>query len=45
VLFAYARVRIGRWKGILAVLRLATKKPWAIDVSHFSPMKRLYLTG
>jgi GNAT superfamily N-acetyltransferase len=28
------------------VLRLATKKPWAIDVNHFTPAKRvLYLTG
>ena len=30
----------------MTVLRLATKKPWAIDVSHFTPVKRaLYLTG
>jgi GNAT superfamily N-acetyltransferase len=28
------------------VLRLATKKPWAIDVSYFTPVKKpLYLTG
>jgi GNAT superfamily N-acetyltransferase len=28
------------------VLRLATKKPWAIDVGYFTPVKRpLYLTG
>ncbi len=42
-----ARVRIGRdGKRILTVLRLATKKPWAIDVSYFTPVKRpLYLTG
>jgi GNAT superfamily N-acetyltransferase len=43
----HARVRVGR-KGrrILTVLRLATKKPWAIDVSYFTPVKRpLYLTG
>jgi ribosomal protein S18 acetylase RimI-like enzyme len=42
-----ARVRIGiEGKRILTVLRLATKKPWAIDVSHFTPVKRpLYLTG
>ena len=27
-------------------LRLATKKPWAIDVAYFTPVKRpLYLTG
>lgn len=42
-----ARVRIGRdGKRILTVLRLATMKPWAIDVSYFTPVKRpLYLTG
>lgn len=42
-----ARVRLGISDGhILTVLRLATKKPWAIDVSHFAPVKRpLYLTG
>src|SRR6476620_6701277 len=43
----HARVRIGReGKRILTVLRLATRKPWAIDVSYFTPVKRpLYLTG
>ena len=43
----HARVRIGRdGKRILTVVRLATKKPWAIDVSYFTPVKRpLYLTG
>jgi GNAT superfamily N-acetyltransferase len=43
----HARVRIGiEGKRILSVLRLATKKPWAIDVSRFTPVKRpLYLTG
>lgn len=43
----HARVRVGRdGKRILTVLRLATKKPWAIDVSHFTPVRRpLYLTG
>jgi len=42
-----ARVRIGRdGKRILTVLRLATKKPWAIDVTYFTPVRRpLYLTG
>lgn len=42
-----ARVRVGRsGKRIVTVLRLATKKPWAIDVSHFTPVKKaLYLTG
>src|SRR5260221_14062040 len=43
----HARVHLGRsGKRILTVLRLATKKPWAIDVSYFTPVKRpLYLTG
>lgn len=43
----HARVRVGRsGKQILTVLRLATKKPWAIDVSYFTPVRRpLYLTG
>jgi GNAT superfamily N-acetyltransferase len=43
----HARVRIGRsGKRIVTVLRLASKKPWAIDVSYFTPVKRpLYLTG
>jgi GNAT superfamily N-acetyltransferase len=43
----HARVRVGReGKRILTVLRLATRKPWAIDVSYFTPVKRpLYLTG
>ena len=43
----HARVRVGRaGRKILTVLRLAPKKPWAIDVSYFTPVKRpLYLTG
>jgi GNAT superfamily N-acetyltransferase len=43
----HARVRIGRFgKRILTVLRLATKKPWAIDIAYFTPVRRpLYLTG
>src|SRR2546423_12923447 len=43
----HARVRLGMSdKRIVTVLRLATKKPWAIDVSYFTPVKRpLYLTG
>lgn len=43
----HARVRVGReGRRILTVLRLATKKPWAIDVAYFTPAKRpLYLTG
>lgn len=31
---------------IITVLRLATRKPWAIEVDYFTPVKRpLYLTG
>ena len=31
---------------MLTALRLATKKPWAIDVSYFTPAKRpLYLSN
>lgn len=43
----HARVRVGRLgKRVLTVVRLATKKPWAIDVNYFTPVKRpLYLTG
>jgi GNAT superfamily N-acetyltransferase len=43
----HARVRLGRdGRRVLTVLRLATKKPWAIDVTYFTPVKRpLYLTG
>jgi GNAT superfamily N-acetyltransferase len=43
----HARVRVGTSdRRILTVLRLATKKPWAIDVAYFTPVKRpLYLTG
>ena len=43
----HARVRVGIADGrLVTVLRLATKKPWAIDVSYFTPVKRpLYLTG
>ncbi len=43
----HARVRIGRsGKQILTVLRLATKKPWVIDVAYFTAVTRpLYLTG
>ena len=43
----HARIRVGRdGKRIVTVLRLATKKPWAIDVSYFTPVKRpLYPTG
>ncbi len=43
----HARVRVGRMgKSLVTVLRLATKKPWAIDVAYFTPVTRpLYLTG
>ena len=43
----HARVRVGiADRQIVTILRLATKKPWAIDVSYFTPVKRpLYLTG
>jgi len=42
-----ARMRVGvDGKRIVTTLRLATKKPWAIDVEYFTPAKRpLYLTG
>jgi hypothetical protein len=45
--FRHACVRVGTVKGrIVTVLRLATKKPWAIDVSYFTPVEHpLYLTG
>ena len=43
----HARVRVGKsGKKIVTVLRLSIKKPWAIDVSYFKPVKLpLYLTG
>jgi GNAT superfamily N-acetyltransferase len=43
----HARVRVGRiGTRVVTVLRLAVKKPWAIDVSYFTPVKRpIYLTG
>lgn len=43
----HSRVRVGiSGKRIVSVLRLATRKPWAIDTSYFTPVKRpLYLTG
>ena len=42
----HAKVLVGRADGrVLTVLRLATKKPWAIDVAYFTPCERpLYLT-
>jgi GNAT superfamily N-acetyltransferase len=43
----YARVLIARrGKTIVGTLRLANKRPWAIDVSYFTPVKKaIYLTG
>lgn len=43
----HARLRVGRsGRRVLTVLRLATRKPWAIDVAYFTPVRRpLYLTG
>jgi GNAT superfamily N-acetyltransferase len=40
------RVYIARERGrIIGTLRLATRKPWAIDKSYFTPVERpLYLT-
>lgn len=41
-----ARTGRGSAARIIGTLRLATKKPWAIDVSYFAPVDRaLYLTG
>lgn len=42
----HARFRVGvETRKIVCCLRLAQKKPWAIDVSYFSPVRRaLYLT-
>jgi GNAT superfamily N-acetyltransferase len=42
-----ARVRVGcSNRKIVTVLRLASTKPWAIDVARFTPAQRpLYLTG
>jgi GNAT superfamily N-acetyltransferase len=43
----FSRILIARSRGrIVGTLRLATKKPWAIDTSYFTPAdKPLYLTG
>jgi len=43
----YAQVLIARkGKTIVGTLRLANKKPWAIDVTYFTPVKKaIYLTG
>jgi ribosomal protein S18 acetylase RimI-like enzyme len=43
----HARVVVARQgKRIVGSMRLQTKKPWAIDVSYFTPVKKaVYLTG
>jgi len=43
----FSKTLVARGKGrIVGALRLATKKPWAIDVSYFTAVARpLYLTG
>jgi GNAT superfamily N-acetyltransferase len=43
----FARILIARsGKRIVGTLKLATKKPWAIDVAYFTKVGRpLYLTG
>lgn len=43
----HARVRVGvSGRRVVTVLRLATRKPWAIDASYFTKVKRaLYLTN
>ena len=49
VLFGMRRSRVviaRKGKNIVGTLRLQTKKPWAIDVSYFTPVsKALYLLG
>lgn len=36
---------VRRARSVVATLRLATRKPWAIDVSYFTPCERpIYLT-
>jgi len=43
----FSKKLVARARGrIIGTLRLATKKPWAIDVSYFTPVARpLYLVG
>jgi GNAT superfamily N-acetyltransferase len=43
----FSRILTARIEGqIIAALRLATKKPWAIDTTYFTVVQRaLYLTG
>jgi GNAT superfamily N-acetyltransferase len=49
VLFGMRHARVvlvRKGKRIVGTLRLQTKKPWAIDVSYFTPVKKaLYLTS
>jgi ribosomal protein S18 acetylase RimI-like enzyme len=43
----FSRIMVARRQGaIVGTLRLATKRPWAIDAAYFSPVPRpLYLTS
>lgn len=43
----FSKTLVARARGrIIGTLRLATKKPWAIDTAYFMPVARpLYLTG
>ena len=43
----HAKVLLGRQGSEIAgMLRLQTKKPWAIDIAYFTPVKKaIYLTG
>jgi GNAT superfamily N-acetyltransferase len=43
----YIRLRVGCHEDrIVSALRLQTRKPWAIDVASFTPVRRpIYLTG
>lgn len=43
----HARIRVGvEARKVVCCLRLATKKPWAIDAAYFSPVPRaIYLTS
>jgi ribosomal protein S18 acetylase RimI-like enzyme len=49
VLFRWQHVRVliaRKGERIAGTLRLQTKKPWAIDVGYFTPVKKaIYLTG
>src|ERR1700760_688930 len=40
-----SQIFVARWNSeLVGTLRLATKKPWAIDLSYFTPVRRpLYL--